>query len=384
MGAFGKQLLNIVGRNVLGVDFEAQKRQRAMQDAVMAANREAGGLMSPVPGAMRQMQIGNVEGADITDAFGPAMEQGPSRQRSPQEIAAALADLQGRVPGFNSKPFADLLTAGKRDIRRDETGNYVDVTDPSLVGRPAPKAPDGGYIVQGQNGPQTRMAQGYNDAIMATKAAETTGVEAAKSGYDLIDVPDGRGGTIKMPRSAYLGMIGQNRAGQSGGMGYTPPAAQLSADRLAAENTAQGAIDLPKVLSAAQNSLGIIKQIREHPGRRLGTGATAYLPGIGGTAQKDFIDLVEQAKGGAFLTALESLKGSGQVTVIEGDKGTAAIARMNRAQSEEGFLKALDDYEAVINAAVSRATERAGGQSAPRPTQGPRTTMGRSRILSVE
>lgn len=132
MGMFGQGLGRLAATAFLGTNEMSRrdelKRQRAMQDAVMAANREAGGLMSPVPGAMRQMQIGNVEGADITDAFGPAMEQGPSRQRSPQEIAAALADLQGRVPGFNSKPFTDIATFAKPNYQVSNDQMYDPAT----------------------------------------------------------------------------------------------------------------------------------------------------------------------------------------------------------------------------------------------------------------
>jgi hypothetical protein len=105
--------------------------QRAQMAALQKANAEAAGLYQPiagemrqVPGQMRQMNIGNNAGEDITAAFGsqmeqspPTMEQGPSRQRSPQEIAAALADLQGRVPGFNAKPFVDIAAYAKPNLQ---------------------------------------------------------------------------------------------------------------------------------------------------------------------------------------------------------------------------------------------------------------------------
>jgi hypothetical protein len=99
------------------------------------------------------------------------------------------------------------------------------------------------------------------------------------------------------------------------------------------------------------------------------------LPGIPGTQQKDFVSMVDQAKGKAFLEAFNALKGGGQITEIEGKKATDAIARLDRTQSPEGFDRALSDLEQVINAGVARARLQAksGGPmtSAPmtRPSQ---------------
>ena len=85
----------------------------------------------------------------------------------------------------------------------------------------------------------------------------------------------------------------------------------------------------------------------------------------------DFISLLDQTAGSAFLTAIGTLKGSGQITEIEGKKATDAIARMKRTQSEAGFLKALDDYQAVVSGARDRAINRGGGQSGGRPPMSP-------------
>jgi hypothetical protein len=389
MGMFGQGLGRLAATAFLGTNEMSRrddvKRQRAMQDAVIAANREAGGLMSPVPGAMRQMQIGNVEGADITDAFGPAMEQGPSRQRSPQEIAAALADLQGRVPGFNSKPFADLLTAGKRDIRRDETGNYVDFSDPSIVGRAAPKAPDGGYVVQSATGPQVRVAGGYNEAVMQSEAAKTTGQEAAKSGYDLIDVPDGRGGTIKMPRSAYLGMIGQGQAGQPGGLGYTRPpeqqvaatdTAKLEVERNFTRPKAQAALSAmdakTKIVDDAINRvLGISVDPRtgkpvQGPSMVSGwtAGAGSVLAGIPGSPAKDLQAAIETIKANIGFDELQTMRDNsptggalGQVAVQELEALRSTLSSLDQAQSPEQVVASLKRIQEIRRGAAQRRQE---------------------------
>lgn len=124
-------------------------------------------------------------------------------------------------------------------------------------------------------------------------------------------------------------------------------------------------VDYPRVVQNAEQALTTIKQIREHPGKEYGVGVAGILPGIPGTKQKDFVSLVDQAKGKAFLEAFNSLKGGGQITEIEGKKATDAIARLDRTQSKEGFETALNDLEEVINAGVGRARMKARGAAEP-------------------
>lgn len=133
----------------------------------------------------------------------------------------------------------------------------------------------------------------------------------------------------------------------------------------------QAAVELPAVLQRADDALATIEKLRSHPGREWGTGAAGFLPGIPGTAQKDFVELNEQAKGGAFLQAFQLLKGGGAITNIEGDKATKAIARLDRTQTKQGYMDALKDLEAVIRSGAERARAKAQGiapqQQAPVP-----------------
>jgi hypothetical protein len=119
-------------------------------------------------------------------------------------------------------------------------------------------------------------------------------------------------------------------------------------------------VNAPGEVRVADEALATINQIRNHPGREGwgAQGATAALPWIGngipGTAGRDFVALVDQAKGQAFLQAFESLKGGGQITNVEGDAATKARARLDRTQSREGFDQALKDIEAIANKARDR------------------------------
>lgn len=125
--------------------------------------------------------------------------------------------------------------------------------------------------------------------------------------------------------------------------------------------------DLPRQEDNATLALKTITDIRNHPGKSWGTGATGIIPGIPGTEQRGFVNLVDQAKGQVFLQAFNSLRGGGQITEAEGAKATQALARLDRAQSPKDFDAALDDLEEIINAGLSRARVSTGGRAGPQP-----------------
>lgn len=130
-------------------------------------------------------------------------------------------------------------------------------------------------------------------------------------------------------------------------------------------------VGLPGALGKAQTVLDTIEQVRNHPGRKFGTGWSGYLPDVA-PQQRDFAALVKQLGGQAFLSAFQELKGGGHITEIEGQKATEAIARLDRAQSEAGFLAALDDLQGIIAAGAQRARAAAGpaGRGAANPPPG--------------
>ncbi len=141
-------------------------------------------------------------------------------------------------------------------------------------------------------------------------------------------------------------------------------------------------VNAPGEQRTAEQMLGTIGQVRSHPGRDAwgATGMLAGAPlinrGVAGTTGRDFVALVEQMQGQAFLQAFESLKGGGQITETEGKKATDAIARLDRTQSREGFDKALKDIEDVLQAARDRAARRIRADGSPAPATPPPATSG--------
>jgi hypothetical protein len=114
----------------------------------------------------------------------------------------------------------------------------------------------------------------------------------------------------------------------------------------------------PMQLSNGGMALGLVEQIRNHPELPWATGRSAAFgmndPRLN-PQRAAFQDLVEQSKGGAFLTAIQQLQGMGALSNAEGATATAAMNRINTAVEKDDFLKALKDYEDIVKKGMERA-----------------------------
>lgn len=114
----------------------------------------------------------------------------------------------------------------------------------------------------------------------------------------------------------------------------------------------------PMQLSNGGMALGLVDQIRNHPELPWATGRAAAFgmndPRLN-PQRAAFQDLVDQSKGGAFLTAIQQLQGMGALSNAEGATATAAMNRINTAVEKDDFLKALEDYEAIVKKGMARA-----------------------------
>lgn len=126
----------------------------------------------------------------------------------------------------------------------------------------------------------------------------------------------------------------------------------------------QAQVALPGTIAKAEQTVGLIDAMIDHPGRATATGAsrwvdpTNYIPG---TNARDFAARADQLQGRTFLEAFETLKGGGAITEIEGKKAEAAIARLDRSQSDGEYLAALRELRGIVAAGMERARARAGG-----------------------
>jgi hypothetical protein len=116
----------------------------------------------------------------------------------------------------------------------------------------------------------------------------------------------------------------------------------------------------------------MLSELKGHEGMSASVGlkGSEYLFGINkepisGTKAADFYTMLEQVQGGTFMQAFNNLKGAGQITEQEGAKATAAIARLNPRQSEEGFNKALMDFDGILAQAQARSQSNTAQTAAP-------------------
>lgn len=138
-------------------------------------------------------------------------------------------------------------------------------------------------------------------------------------------------------------------------------------------------------ISSADTALELISSIRNDPKRKQGTGFSSVLNRVPGTAGYDFQRKNDQATSGAFLTAIQQLRGMGALSNTEGQTATAAVNRMNTAQTEEGYLEALSDYERLVMRGRAQAVARMqAGQMQPTPSVSPmQATQGRPDPLGL-
>lgn len=157
---------------------------------------------------------------------------------------------------------------------------------------------------------------------------------------------------------------------------YLPQTEQIKADAAVrqaadtatakgrAEATLEAQQNLPRVLQESNNTIRLIDQALNHPGRVVATGASSRLDPrnfIPGTEARDFQALLDQIKGGTFLQAFQSLKGGGAITEVEGRKAEQAIARLQTDQTEEGFANSLRELRQIAVDAIGRAQKKAQG-----------------------
>ncbi|KAF1698362.1 hypothetical protein CSC62_05490 [Pseudoxanthomonas jiangsuensis] len=199
--------------------------------------------------------------------------------------------------------------------------------------------PDGGSV---SLPPQAAMPGGVGGGTGAfvgrSAEEETAATEAAKLGVQLQYLPQ------------ELALRSQAAVDQAVGIEQGKTAAEKAA-------AAPGTI---ATLQASVDSIDQLLNSREL-GSIVGLGSLNPLNRVPGTAARGLIARADQIAGQAFLAAFNQLKGGGAITEREGAAATAAMARLDRSQSEEDYRRALTDLRDAITPAIARARQQAGG-----------------------
>lgn len=129
------------------------------------------------------------------------------------------------------------------------------------------------------------------------------------------------------------------------------------------EELTKAQFDAPRAVQVAETAIKHVDELLAHPGfdQAVGKSSMVGIQKIPGTKSYDFMNRLDQVKGGAFLEAFNQLKGGGQITEVEGKKATDALARMNNTTSEEEFKAAAKDFKDTVAKGMQRAKAKAGG-----------------------
>ena len=246
-----------------------------------------------------------------------------------------------------------------------QAGTYVPI--PGYTEQQAAIAAAGRNPVAG-SGAEYGLAPFY---VTDPQSGQTKAFQLSKSGgMQEIPLPEG---FVPAPQTQYLDtgtafVPMDKRTGQGVAEPVVKDVAGAASEKAVGEGQGKALVDLPNVENNARYIKETLTRIKEHPGRERGTGASSVLDPrnyIPGTIGSDFEISRQQLQGQAFLQAFEGLKGGGQITEAEGAAATRAKARLDAAQSDEEFVKALDEFSREVDKLVELANKKARGSNAP-------------------
>lgn len=319
-------------------------------------------------------------GVDTMQGIGQAMGQGATTEQ-PMQVADASGGIPQQQPASMLPPREDMLA-----LFRSKTTRPLAI---QLV-----KAAQG--LSMDANDPMRQLE--YRKALLELKQLQEGG--AGKMGNSVVWGQDENGDWVAMQPSSAGGLV---RAQTPEGVKLSPPGISnlnlgtqfgirdrsgnivntVPIDNAGkASDTAQGkaqgeaASSLPGDIQAAEQTVGQIDELLSNPGLDSIVGpADQYRSGWNlGDSGRDALARLNQLKGRAFLQAYSMLKGGGQITEVEGAKAEAAMARMDRAQGESEFRKALEDFRDAVQSGVQKLREKAG-QGGAQPAQSQRQRL---------
>ncbi len=138
-------------------------------------------------------------------------------------------------------------------------------------------------------------------------------------------------------------------------------AAAIAQGTIQGQTAGNAQAQLSNNLAQADQAVALIDSIISDPAL---PGITGMLQGRVPPLTQGGTDLgvkIDQLQGKAFLEAFDSLKGGGAISEREGQAATAAMARLNRAQSTEAYVTALDEIKNIMRLGAERARAKAGG-----------------------
>ncbi len=354
-----QQLMNNAWRYA-GYDQQGGETAQRMALASQYAQQFGG---SPSQQALEGMAVGQSmpmgQGVQMADASGQMMPQGGSLPPMPDRDAMlklfanpitrplAVQAAQSRIEAVQNQndPMAQVkyqtAVANLQKLQREATGDSKRYGLNPIYG-------------QDEQGNTVLGVLGDDGSF---KSVDTGGVNIS-TGVDRIDLGtnwgllDKRSGQVvgTLPKENYQEAFDTQAGTQD------------------AKSSAEARSNLPKVEDNANAILGMIESLSTDPYLDSMVGPVAgRLPNVSGDAAR-VKSKMDQIGGQAFLQAFETLRGGGQISNVEGERATAALARLNTAQSPDDYRQALKELSTIVRTSLDRARRSAGaGTGAKQP-----------------
>lgn len=280
-------------------------------------------------------------------AMAPPTPMTPLQQVQLQREALELENLRNAQP---DRQIMEDVNGIKRYVDTGEQvfGGVQPTPEPGFVDLSPEEVAAAGYEPGSyQRGPDGRVSRIGGGGVNVTIDNGAKSSEFGEAPKDMVWLRDDSGSVVTEPDPS--------------GQGVRPVAVPVAGGP---EDNSQEATN---VAQRAQDGIELIDSIINDPALN---GITGMLQGRLPPMSQSGTDLnvkIQQLQGQAFLQAFESLKGGGQITQIEGVKAENAIARLNRAQSTEAYVAALNDLRGILERGLQNAgttsSQSSGGPS---------------------
>lgn len=308
--------------------------------------------------------LGNPGGAinKIADAVqGFSTGQTPTQRQQSQlfqaYVNAGLSPSQAYVAVLNPQLAQNLMGGGKTDDIKEY--EYARKETPGLTFEKfmlQKKANQGEYSLTPQYGTDEKgntvlIQTGKSGEAIRTKLPE--GVKVS-SGVEKIDAGD-------------KWILYDKRTGTPVGTQPKDLASKEAAEKVGqARGTAQAALANGADLDAEATKKKIDEFVASKGFNEVFGQLDQYRPSWTHSNEgADALARYKQLKGVAFLSAYSMLKGGGAITDIEGQKAGDAMARLDRAQSEDEAKQALKDFREAVDMGLTKLRRAAAGGETP-------------------
>lgn len=289
-----------------------------------------------------------------------AMLLRPNRTALETNLAGKILEQQWKDPKWEK----DV-----RYINGQEVHGWTNVNDPSLpfsAGTAKPQLSQKDIMqgtYEGWYNPRLNPAAGLQSNNMPTVGASINGAPA--SGVSM-------GGTLVAGPAMSVGGMSPQKMGEASKEVFVD---KMKRQQEYAEKAPAAIEQMKSTIQSVNDLIGDLQvdasgkllplqkgQKAPHEGfeNAVGLSSGPLAQFIPASPTRNFIERFKQVGGQTFMQAFENLKGAGQITEVEGTKATAALNRMNLAQSEAEFVQAAREFEQNLIKGMDLARKRAG------------------------